>query len=67
MDEIWCVATNDAFVMGALGPHAKGRQHKYACRDGSRFGPRALGLGLGPHGRNMACLEPLSMLVQEAW
>ncbi|AUL49048.1 peroxiredoxin [Bordetella trematum] len=53
VDEIWCVAVNDAFVMGAWG-----REHQAAGKvrmmaDGSALWTRALGLELDLVARGM--------------
>jgi len=53
VDEIWCVAVNDAFVMGAWGreQHAGGKVRMLA--DGSALWTRALGLELDLTARGM--------------
>jgi peroxiredoxin len=53
IDEIWCVAVNDAFVMGAWGrdQHASGKVRMMA--DGSAEFTRALGLEMDLAARGM--------------
>ncbi|OZI18143.1 MULTISPECIES: peroxiredoxin [Bordetella] len=53
VDEIWCVAVNDAFVMGAWGreQNTAGRVRMFA--DGSAHWTRALGLELDLDARGM--------------
>src|SRR5690606_4260926 len=53
VDEIWCVAVNDAFVMGAWGreQHTAGKVRMLA--DGSAQWTRAMGLALDLEARGM--------------
>jgi len=53
VDEVWCVAVNDAFVMGAWGreQHAGGKVRMMG--DGSAEWTRALGLELDLNARGM--------------
>jgi peroxiredoxin len=53
VDEIWCVATNDAFVMGAWGRTQKAGNKVRMLADGSAFWTKALGLELDLTARNM--------------
>ena len=46
MDEIWCIATNDAFVMAAWGRDQKALGKIRMLGDGSAAWTRALGLEL---------------------
>ncbi|MCB5362723.1 peroxiredoxin [Pusillimonas sp. CC-YST705] len=46
IDEIWCVAVNDAFVMGAWGRELKVNGRVRMMADGSALWTRALGLEL---------------------
>lgn len=64
IDEIWCVAVNDPFVMGAWGRErgVKGRIRMLA--DGSGTWTRALGLelDLGDHGLGVRSLRYSALL-----
>jgi peroxiredoxin len=53
VDEIWCVAVNDAFVMGAWGreQHVNGKIRMFG--DGSAAWTKAMGLELDLTARNM--------------
>ncbi len=66
VDEIWCVAVNDAFVMGAWGrdQHTAGKVRMMA--DGSADFARATGLtlDLGARGMGLRC-QRYSMLVDD--
>ncbi len=66
MDEIWCIAVNDAFVMGAWG---KGQQAEGKVRmmaDGSAVYTKALGLELDLIARGMGTrIQRFSALVQD--
>ncbi len=53
VDEIWCVATNDAFVMGAWGRTQKADGKVRMLGDGSGLWTKALGLELDLTARNM--------------
>ena len=46
LDEVWCVAVNDAFVMGAWGRDQKVNGRVRMLADGSGLWTRALGLEL---------------------
>ncbi|HWY23766.1 MAG TPA: peroxiredoxin [Nevskia sp.] len=66
VDEIWCVATNDAFVMAAWGrdQHATGKVRMLG--DGSAAWTRALGLELDLTARGMGVRsQRFSMLVDD--
>ena len=61
VDELWCVATNDAFVMGAWGAHTGAAPTVRMLSDGNAEFTRALGLsldlsakGLGPRSQRYA-------------
>ena len=53
VDEIWCVATNDAFVMGAWGRTQKAGGKVRMLADGSALWTKALGLELDLTARGM--------------
>ena len=66
VDEIWCVATNDAFVMGAWGKEQKAEGKIRMMGDGSASYTRALGLEQDLTGRGMGVrCQRFSMLVQD--
>jgi peroxiredoxin len=66
VDEIWCVATNDAFVMGAWGRTQKAGGKVRMLADGSALWTKALGLELDLTARNMGVRSNrYSMLVQD--
>jgi glutaredoxin/glutathione-dependent peroxiredoxin len=66
IDEIWCVATNDAFVMGAWGHGQKVGGRVRMLADGNAAWARALGLDLDLTGRGMGIrLQRFSMLVDK--
>ena len=66
VDEIWCVATNDAFVMGAWGRTQKAGDKVRMLADGSAIWTKALGLELDLTARNMGVRSNrYSMLVQD--
>jgi peroxiredoxin len=66
VDEIWCVATNDAFVMGAWGRTQKAGNKVRMLADGSAIWTKALGLELDLTARNMGVRSNrYSMLVQD--
>jgi peroxiredoxin len=68
VDEIWCVATNDAFVMGAWGRTQKAGNKVRMLADGSAIWTKALGLELDLTARNMGVRSNrYSMLVQTVW
>lgn len=53
VDEIWCVAVNDAFVMGAWGREQKAEGKVRMMADGSATWTRTLGLELDLTARGM--------------
>ena len=55
VDEVWCVAVNDAFVMGAWGKDQRVEDKIMMLADGSAALTKALGLELDltPHGMGM--------------
>ena len=53
IDEIWCVAVNDAFVMGAWGREQKVDGKVRMLGDGSAAWTKAMGLELDLTARNM--------------
>jgi peroxiredoxin len=64
VDEIWCVATNDAFVMGAWGHAQKVGGRVRMLADGNAAWARALGLDMDLAARGMGVrLQRFSMLV----
>jgi peroxiredoxin len=64
VDEIWCVATNDAFVMAAWGRDQKGLGKIRFLADGSAQWAKALGLDLDLNARGMGTrMNRFSMLV----
>jgi peroxiredoxin len=66
VDEIWCVATNDAFVMGAWAKEQKADGKIRMLADGSAVYAKALGLDLDLVGRGMGTrIQRFSMLVQD--
>lgn len=66
VDEIWCVATNDAFVMGAWGKDQKSEGKVRMLADGSAVYTKALGLELDLVARGMGTrIQRFSMLVQD--
>ncbi|HTF15658.1 MAG TPA: peroxiredoxin [Burkholderiales bacterium] len=65
VDEIWCVATNDAFVMAAWGRDQKADGKVRMLGDGSGEWTRKLGLPLDLIARNMGMRsQRYSMLVE---
>jgi len=65
VDEIWCVATNDAFVMAAWGRDQKAGGKIRMLGDGSGEWTRKLGLELDLMARNMGVRsQRYSMLVE---
>ena len=65
VDEIWCVATNDAFVMAAWGRDQKAGGKVRMLGDGSVNWTKALGLELDLTARNMGVRsQRYSMLVE---
>ena len=66
VDEIWCIATNDAFVMGAWGKDQKADGKVRMLGDGSAVYTKALGLELDLVARGMGTrIQRFSMLVQD--
>ena len=66
VDEIWCVATNDAFVMGAWGKDQKTDGKIRMLADGSAQYAKALGLELDLVARGMGVrIQRFSALVQD--
>jgi peroxiredoxin len=66
VDEIWCVAVNDAFVMGAWGRTQKAEGKVRMFGDGSALWTKALGLELDLTARNMGVRSArYSMLVDD--
>jgi glutaredoxin/glutathione-dependent peroxiredoxin len=66
VDEIWCVATNDAFVMGAWGHAQKVGGRVRMLADGNAAWARALGLDMDLAARGMGTrLQRFSMLVED--
>jgi peroxiredoxin len=66
VDEIWCVATNDAFVMGAWCKDQKAEGKIRMLGDGSAQYTKALGLELDLVARGMGTrIQRFSMLVQD--
>ena len=66
VDEIWCLATNDAFVMGAWGKDQKAEGKIRMLADGSAAYTKALGLELDLIARGMGTrIQRFSMLVQD--
>jgi len=65
VDEIWCVATNDGFVMGAWGRDQKALGKIRFLGDGSGLWTKALGLELDLTARGMGMRSTrYSMLVE---
>jgi peroxiredoxin len=66
VDEIWCLAVNDAFVMGAWGREQKVGGKVRMMADGSADYARKLGLELDLTGRGMGMrCQRFSMLVED--
>jgi len=66
IDEIWCVAVNDAFVMGAWGKQQQWDSKIRMMADGSGVFTKALGLELDLVARGMGVRsQRYSMLVDE--
>jgi glutaredoxin/glutathione-dependent peroxiredoxin len=64
VDEVWCVAVNDAFVMGAWGKEQKADTKVRMMADGSAIFTRALGLDMDLTARGMGMRsQRYSMLV----
>jgi peroxiredoxin len=66
VEEIWCVAVNDAFVMAAWGRDQKASGKIRMLGDGSAAWAKALGLDLDLSARGMGVrLRRFSMLVED--
>ncbi|MGH7390509.1 MAG: peroxiredoxin [Candidatus Rokuibacteriota bacterium] len=66
VDEVWCVAVNDAFVMGAWGKEQQAGGKVRMMADGSATFTRALGLELDLVARGMGVRsQRYSMLVED--
>ncbi len=66
VDEIWCVAVNDAFVMGAWGREQKTGGKVRMLADGSAIWTKALGLELDLNARGMGVRsQRYSMLLDD--
>lgn len=66
VDEIWCVAVNDAFVMAAWGRDQRAGGTIRMLGDGSAAWARSLGLDLDLSARGMGVrLRRFSMLVED--
>ena len=66
VDEIWCVAVNDAFVMGAWGREQKAGGKVRMIADGDAALAKALGLTLDLNGKGLGLrANRFSMLVKD--
>ena len=66
VDEVWCVAVNDAFVMGAWGKEQKCAGKVRMMADGSAAYTKALGLEMDLTARGMGIRsQRYSMLVED--
>jgi peroxiredoxin len=66
VDEVWCVAVNDAFVMGAWGKEQKCAGKVRMMADGSATYAKALGLEMDLTARGMGIRsQRYSMLVED--
>src|SRR3972149_9787884 len=66
VDEIWCVATNDAFVMGAWGRTQKAAGKVRMLGDGSAEYTRKLGLELDLNARGLGLrMQRFAMIVED--
>jgi peroxiredoxin len=66
VNEIWCVAVNDAFVMGAWGKDQKCAGKVRMMADGSAVYTKALGLHMDLNARGMGIRsQRYSMLVED--
>ena len=66
VDEVWCVAVNDAFVMGAWGKEQKAGGKVRMMADGSAIFTKALGLEMDLTARGMGVRsQRYSMLVED--
>jgi peroxiredoxin len=66
VDEVWCIAVNDAFVMGAWGKDQKADGKVRMMADGSAAYTKALGLDMDLTARGMGVRsQRYSMLVDD--
>ena len=66
VDEIWCVAVNDAFVMGAWGRDQKAAGKVRMLGDGSAEYTKKLGLELDLNARGLGLrMQRFAMIVQD--
>ena len=66
VDEIWCVAVNDAFVMGAWGRGQKATGKVRMLGDGSAEYTKKLGLELDLNARGLGLrMQRFAMIVQD--
>ena len=66
VDEIWCVAVNDAFVMGAWGRGQKASGKVRMLGDGSAEYTKKLGLELDLNARGLGLrMQRFAMIVQD--
>lgn len=66
VDEIWCVAVNDAFVMGAWGREQKASGKVRMIADGDAALAKALGLTLDLNGKGLGLRSNrYSMLIKD--
>jgi peroxiredoxin len=66
VDEVWCVAVNDAFVMGAWGKDQKAGGKVRMMADGSATFTKALGLDMDLTARGMGVRsQRYAMLVED--
>ena len=66
VDEIWCVAVNDAFVMGAWGREQKAAGKVHMVADGDAALAKALGLTLDLTGKGLGLRSNrYSMLIKD--
>ena len=66
VDEVWCLAVNDAFVMHAWAKDQKAQGKIRFLGDGSGNWTKALGLGLDLNARGMGLrMQRFSMLVDD--
>jgi len=66
VDEVWCLAVNDAFVMGAWGKDQKAGGKVRMMADGSAVFTKALGLEMDLSARGMGVRsQRYSMLVED--
>ena len=66
VDEIWCVAANDAFVMGAWGRGQKAAGKVRMLGDGSAEYTKKLGLELDLNARGLGLrMQRFAMIVQD--